>query len=122
MHYTIERTRKDEPFGDILESYRRAGNEAGKAQAFAVARQLTRKHPDSTAFVNEVTGRDDERIIAVSNANSQVKEQLPEIEYLDKKKHAKLFTAFAASVKEEMKSGIPEDEARESVIRILQEA
>lgn len=121
MHYTIERTRKDEPFGDILDSNRRAGNEPGKAQAFALARQLGRKHPDSTIFVNEVISRDEENIIAVVNANAEVMEKYPDIEYLDTKKRHKLLKFFQEAVQEEVKRGASEDDAKATIINLLTE-
>jgi len=119
MHYTIERTRKEEPFGDILDSCRRAGNDPGKAQAFALARSLGRKYPDCTIFVNEVLSRDDENIVAVVNANDDVREKYPEIEYLDFKHHQKLIDMFKKTLNDEIKKGASEDEARESVIQLL---
>lgn len=123
MHYTIERTRKDEPFGDILDSNRRAGNEAGKAQAFALARTLGRKYPDSTIFVNEVISRDDENVIAAINANADVKEKYPKIEYLeDTKKRQRLIKLFLEVIQEEIKRGVPADDAKATIINLLTEA
>lgn len=121
MHYTIERTRKDEPFGDILESNRRAGNDPGKAQAFALARSLGRKHPDCTIFVNEVLNRDDENIIAAVNANEDVRREYPDLEYLDMKHHQKLIELFRKTISDEVKRGASEDDARSSVINLLTE-
>lgn len=121
MHYTIERTDKKEPFGDILESYRRAGNEPGKAQAFALARQLGKTHPDCTIFVNEVVGRDAENIIAVVNANDDVKRQYTDIEYLDIKQYHKLVKSFQETLKRDIDRGVPEAQARETLINLLTE-
>jgi len=121
MHYTIERTSKKAPFGDILESNRRAGNEPGKAQAYALARQLGKDHPDCTIFVNEVISRDEENIIAVVNANDDVKAKYPDIEYLDIKRFQKLLKAFKESLEGEIARGSTEREARESIYKLLTE-
>lgn len=121
MHYTIERVNKDEPFGPILDSMRRAGNEPGKAQAFALARQLGKKHPEDTIFVNEILGRDEDIIVAVVNANDDIKFRYPDIDYLDKKKHAKLQKLFLETLNEEVKKGLTTGAAREVVIQMLVE-
>jgi hypothetical protein len=122
MHYTIERVNKDEPFGDILDSMRRAGNDPGKAQAFALARQLAVKHPDSTVFVNEVISRDEENIIAAVNANDDVRSKYPEIEYLDMKKYKTLEKQFLGTVSREIGKGRDPFEVYDEIISHLHSA
>lgn len=121
MHYIIEVVNKDEPFGDILETMRRAGNPTGKAQAFTLARQLGKVHTENTIFVNEIVSRDEELLVAAYNANDDVKEKYPQIEYLDLPKLNAFEKNFVKEVEEWVNRGHAPGEGCEKVLVRLQE-
>lgn len=99
MHYIVERVHKTDPFGEIIDSSRRAGNEPGRAQAYSMARQLGKRYPDQIIFVTQIISREEIKVLAVVNATPEVTAKYPGAEILDKKmsKHQKLFDDLVIS-------------------------
>lgn len=99
MHYIVERVHKTDPFGEIIDSSRRAGNEPGRAQAYSMARQLGKRYPEQIIFVTQVISREEIKVLAVVNTTPEVTAKYPDAEVIDKRlsKHQKFFDDLVIS-------------------------
>jgi hypothetical protein len=122
VHYIVERVHKTDPFGEIIDSSKRAGNEPGRAQAYTLARQLGKRYPDQIIFINKVISRDETQIAAIVNATPEVIAKYPAAEVILNKKLSKAQIAFDDMVSSHMAvNNSTREVALKEVQRILAE-
>lgn len=122
MHYIVERVHKSDPFGDIIDSSRRAGNEPGRAQAYTMARQFGKRYPEQIIFVTQVISREEIKVIAIVNSTPEVTAKYPDAEVIKDRKQSKHQQYFDDMVKSHMTvNNSSREVAIKEVCRILAE-